>query len=57
MSAFPNFGGIALQLVQAGIVSESAMQKAIGEAQQNKKNLIAYLVEEKIASPDKVATD
>ncbi|WP_410471606.1 type IV-A pilus assembly ATPase PilB [Faucicola mancuniensis] len=56
MSAFPNFGGIALQLVQAGIVSESAMQKAIGEAQQNKKNLIAYLVEEKIASPDKVAT-
>lgn len=55
MSAFPNFGGIALQLVQANIVSESAMQKALAETQQSKKNLIAYLVEEKIASSDKVA--
>lgn len=55
MSAFPNFGGIALQLVQAGIVTESAMQKALTETQQSKQNLIAYLVEEKIASPDKVA--
>lgn len=55
MSAFPNFGGIALQLVQANIVSESAMQKALTETQQSKKNLIAYLVEEKIASPDRVA--
>lgn len=55
MSAFPTFGGIALQLVQANIVSESAMQKALAEVQQSKKNLIAYLVEEKIASPERVA--
>lgn len=55
MSAFPTFGGIALQLVQANIVSESAMQKALAEVQQSKKNLIAYLVEEKIASSERVA--
>lgn len=55
MSAFPNFGGIALRLVQENIVSESAMQKAITESQQEKKNLIAYLVESKVASADHVA--
>ncbi|ELA08876.1 type II secretion system protein E [Moraxella macacae 0408225] len=51
----PNFGGIALRLVQENIVSEAAMQKAITESQQEKKNLIAYLVESKVASADRVA--
>ncbi|WP_040624749.1 type IV-A pilus assembly ATPase PilB [Moraxella macacae] len=55
MSALPNFGGIALRLVQENIVSEAAMQKAITESQQEKKNLIAYLVESKVASADRVA--
>ena len=54
-AAFPSFGGIALRLVQEGLVTEQVMQQALTQAQQEKTNLIAYLVENKIAPADKVA--
>ncbi len=54
-ASFPSFGGIALRLVQEGIVTEQAMQKALTESQQQKVNLIAYLIENKMARSDKVA--
>ena len=54
-AAFPSFGGIALHLVQEGLVTEQVMQQALTQAQQEKTNLIAYLVENKIAPADKVA--
>lgn len=54
-ASFPSFGGIALRLVQEGLVTEPAMQKALADAQQEKVNLIAYLVENKLAPADKIA--
>lgn len=54
-TSFPSFGGIALRLVQEGIVTEKAMQTALTETQQNKTNLIAYLIEHKLAKSDSVA--
>lgn len=54
-ASFPNFGGIALRLVQEGIVTEEAMQTALAEAQQQKMNLVSYLVENKVANGAKVA--
>ncbi len=50
-----NFGGIAYQLVQAGIVDEKKMQEALTQSQQEKVSLISYLVEHKMAAADKVA--
>lgn len=55
MSA-PNFGGLALVLVKAGLVSENDMQKALTESQQQEVGLITYLVENKLAPANKVAT-
>lgn len=54
-ASFPSFGGIALRLVQDGLVTEQAMQTALAQAQQEKVNLIAYLVDNKLAAADKVA--
>ncbi len=50
-----NFGGIAYQLVQAGIVGEKKMSEALAQSQQEKVSLISYLVEHKMAPADKVA--
>lgn len=54
-ASFPSFGGIALRLVQEGLVTEQAMQNALAQAQQEKANLIAYLVDNKVAAADKIA--
>lgn len=54
-ASFPSFGGIALRLVQEGVVTEQAMQTALAEVQQKKTNLVAHLVENKLAKPDRVA--
>lgn len=54
-ASFPSFGGIALRLVQDGLVTEQAMQTALAQSQQEKMNLIAYLIENKLAAADKVA--
>ena len=54
-ASFPSFGGIALRLVQDGLVTEQAMQMALAQSQQEKTNLIAYLVENKLVAADKVA--
>ncbi len=50
-----NFGGIAYQLVQAGIVDEKKMREALTQSQQEKVSLISYLVEHKMADSSKVA--
>ena len=54
-AAFPNFGGIALRLVQEGLVKEEAMQTALAQSQQERANLIAYLVDNKLANPSQIA--
>lgn len=54
-AAFPNFGGIALRLVQEGLVKEAAMQTALAQSQQERANLIAYLVDNKLANPSQIA--
>ncbi len=54
-ASFRSFGGIALRLVQEGIVTEAVMQTAVAEAQQQKMNLVSYLVENKLANADRVA--
>lgn len=54
-ASFPSFGGIALRLVQEGLVTEQAMQTALAEVQQQKTNLIAHLVDNKLAKPEQVA--
>ncbi|MFW2178455.1 MULTISPECIES: type IV-A pilus assembly ATPase PilB [unclassified Moraxella] len=54
-TSFPNFGGIALRLVQEGLVDEATMQKALEQSQQERANLIAYLVDNKMARPDAIA--
>ncbi len=52
----PSFGGIAYQLVQAGIVDEKKMQTALSQSQQEKISLISYLVDQGLADAGKVAT-
>ena len=54
-ASFSSFGGIALRLVQEGIVTDAVMQTAITEAQQQKMNLVSYLVDNKLANADRVA--
>lgn len=54
-AAFPNFGGIALRLVQEGLIKEEAMQTALAQSQQERANLIAYLVDNKLANPSQIA--
>lgn len=54
-ASFSSFGGIALRLVQEGIVTDAVMQTAIAEAQQQKMNLVSYLVDNKLANADRVA--
>ena len=54
-ASFRSFGGIALRLVQEGIVTEAVMQTAVAEAQQQKMNLVSYVVENKLANADRVA--
>ncbi len=54
-ASFSSFGGIALRLLQEGIVTDAVMQTAIAEAQQQKMNLVSYLVDNKLANADRVA--
>ena len=54
-ASLPGFGGIASRLVHEGLISEAAMQKVLAESQQQKINLIAYMVDNKLAQPDAVA--
>lgn len=54
-AAFPSFGGIALRLVQEGLIKEEAMQAALAQSQQERVNLIAYLVDNKLANPTQIA--
>ena len=54
-ASLPSFGGIASRLVHEGLISEAAMQKVLAESQQQKINLIAYVVDNKLAQPDAVA--
>ena len=49
------FSGLADQLVSAGIVSESQMQSAQSEAQQQQINLVSYLVDNKVANAYQLA--
>lgn len=56
MSGQPvSFGGLARQLVNEGLVSAEAMQRAITDAQMEKVSLISYLVTKKLAKADKIA--
>ncbi|MBD3726386.1 MAG: hypothetical protein IE936_04800, partial [Moraxella osloensis] len=48
-ASLPSFGGIASRLVHEGLISEAAMQKVLAESQQQKTNLIAYVVDNKLA--------
>ncbi len=41
------FGGLAEQLVSAGLVSDQDMRSAQTEAQQQRIGLVAYLVDNK----------
>ena len=54
-AAFPSFGGIALRLVQEGLIKEETMQAALAQSQQERVNLIAYLVDNKLANPTQIA--
>ena len=54
-ASLPGFGGIASRLVHEGLISETAMQKVLAESQQQKTNLIAYVVDNKLAQADAVA--
>ncbi len=56
MSGQPiSFGGLARQIVNEGLVSAEAMQRAITDAQMEKVTLINYLVTKKLAKADKIA--
>ena len=50
-----SFGGLARQLVNEGLVSADAMQKALTESQRNKTSLVSYLVSNKLANAGKIA--
>ena len=54
-ASLPSFGGIASRLVHDGLISEEAMQKVLAETQQQKTNLIAHLVDNKLVRPDAIA--
>ena len=54
-ASLPGFGGIASRLVHEGLISEASMQKVLAESQQQKINLIAYVVDNKLAQADAVA--
>ncbi len=49
------FGGLAEQLVRAGLVSDEGMRSAQTEAQQQRIGLVAYLVGNKLADAYKLA--
>lgn len=49
------FGGLAEQLVSAGLVSDQDMRGAQTEAQQQRIGLVAYLVDNKLADAYKLA--
>ncbi|STY90860.1 type IV-A pilus assembly ATPase PilB [Moraxella bovis] len=55
MSA-PNFGGLAHILVSNGLVAPDAMTKALTEAQQQSMAIVPYLVENKVAPANKIAS-
>lgn len=50
-----SFGGLARQLVNEGLVSADAMQKALTESQRDKTSLVSYLVSNKLANASKIA--
>ena len=54
-ASLPGFGGIASRLVHEGLISEAAIQKVLAESQQQKINLIDYMVDNKLAQADAVA--
>lgn len=49
------FGGLAQQLVDAGLVTEAHMHSAQTEAQQQKTGLVSYLVDNKMADAYQLA--
>ena len=49
------FGGLAQQLISEGIVSESDMQTAQAESQQQQVGLVSYLVDKKMANAYELA--
>lgn len=51
----PAFGGLALLLVNEGVVDSTVMQKALAESQSQNLGLIQYLVENKLAPSNKIA--
>ncbi len=50
-----SFGGLARQLVNAGLLSQDAMQKALAESQQEKSPLIGVLVQRKLVKSSDLA--
>jgi type IV pilus assembly protein PilB len=54
-TAVSNFGSLAQQLISAGVVSETNMQTAQTEAQQQQIGLVPYLVENKMADAYELA--
>ncbi|MBE9579925.1 type IV-A pilus assembly ATPase PilB [Moraxella sp. K1664] len=55
MSA-PNFGGLAHILVSNELVAPDAMTKALTEAQQQNMAIVPYLVQNKVAPANKIAS-
>ncbi|OPH34700.1 Type II traffic warden ATPase [Moraxella lacunata] len=55
MSA-PNFGGLAHILVSNELVAPDAMAKALTEAQQQNMAIVPYLVQNKVAPANKIAS-
>ena len=51
-----SFGGLAHRLIQEELVNSTQMQTALKESQQQRVGLIPYLVDNKIAPADKIAT-
>jgi type IV pilus assembly protein PilB len=49
------FGGLALQLIKAGVVNEAQMKTAQTESRQQKIGLVAYLVNNKMANAYQLA--
>lgn len=52
----PSFGGLALLLVREGLVADDIMQKALEESQSQGMGLITYLIDNKVAAANKVAS-
>ena len=55
MSAPMSFGGLAHRLLQEGLLTNEAMQKALAESQQQRVSLVSYLVDNKLAPADQLA--